>query len=333
MPPRGTKKDIKAVETRKVKTASKKKDPNKITNEEYKTLVNIFTEKLNRLQSIFMVDLPNKFKEFGNYNPNTEIYTMFGVEFQLYCNLKLTKIKDDLHLDFSCCYEPLSDSFLFNLEQPYNVTISVAKFNPFIIFDEWTAKTFSQFLNKYYDDGLDECIFNKNNINDAIKDIDSVLSIFYVNPTIGSPTNSKNDNYLNFLTKIHEVISNPRFTIINDSKLFSKFQNGGNLVNCELVLKFGLDKYKIKIQYGRSNGGEDSFTIHIHTWSTVNGWILIDHFSSKLLVFGKGEVSLKIENNYSYNNDNIYTKMLNFALNYIHKFGGYNSQYMFMDKK
>lgn len=333
MPPRGTKKDIKTVETRKVKAASKKKDPNKINNEEYATLVNIFTEKLNRLQSIFMEDLPNRFKGFGNYNINTETYTIFGVEFQIYCNFELTKIKDDLHLDFSCCYEPLSDSFLFNLEQPYNVTISNAKFNPFIIFDEWIAKIFSQFLNKYYDDGLDECIFNKNNINDAIKDLDSVLSIFYVNPTIGSPTNLKTDTYLNFLSKINEVISNPRFTIINDSKLFTKFQNGGNLVNCELILKFSSEKYKIKIQYGRSNGGEDSFTIYIHTWSTVNGWILIDHFSSKLLVFGKEEVSLKIENNYTYNLNNRYTKMLNFALNYIHKFNNYNPQYMFMGKK
>ena len=336
MPPRNTKPDTKGIETRKVKAASKKKDPAKITEVEFQRLLEVFTEKLNRLQAIFRVDLPKVFKDLNRYNQFGKTYQLCGVNFLLNCEFVIKMVDENLHIEFTCLYEPIEDSFVFDLEKPHNLMLGSNKFNPFRIFDTWISKIYSLFLDKHYDDGLDEYIVTKNNINDAIKDIDSALSIFYINPTIGSPTGNFTEEYITFVDKIKTLNRRPRYTIIKEHKLYNKFTNGGALADCSLVIRLGErernDTYQISIKFGRSTSGDDSLTIMINKWSDQTGWIRLDHFTSKLLILGSDSVSLKIESNHTYNSGGRYSKMLEFALEYIHKFSGFEPNYMFMNK-
>ena len=105
MPPRNTKPDTKGIETRKVKAASKKKDPAKITEVEFQKLLEVFTEKLNRLQAIFRVDLPKVFKDLSQYNQFGKTYQLCGVNFLLNCEFVIKMVDENLHIDFTCSYK------------------------------------------------------------------------------------------------------------------------------------------------------------------------------------------------------------------------------------
>lgn len=341
MPPRSTKKDVRAIETRKVKAASKKKDPTKITDDEYEKLLTAFTEKLNRLQSIFKVDIPKRFKNLKCYNPTTELYRLCGVDFSLKCEFEIRRVDESLHIDFNCSYQPETDSFIFDLERPHNLVLGNNKFNPFQIFDTWISKIYSLFLDRHYDDAIDEYVVTKDNINSAISDIDTVLNMFFENSTIGSPTGSYNQEYFNFFGRLNSLCTNPRYNIIKDHKILSEFPDGGNMAGCNLVIRLGEyemgNTYKIEIQFGQSISGGEFLSIIIHKWSDHNGWILLDKITSKVLVFGSiakaRDVPLKIENNHTYDHGHRYTKMLLFALEYIHKFSNFEPNYMYMDKE
>ena len=315
------------IKKRKAATATRKKDPEKIKDHEYIICMDVFEDKLKKLQYVGNNIFSYIMKKFTNNGKikicEKEIITNCIVDYER---------KEDHFIINNYSYNLVWDTTgffgrnLHNLrlvQENYRHLTQIQENGYFEVF-EFMLKFMEEFNNVFILITEGKRIYknkqtkiNKTNINALINNIDNVLGWYYANPRVDSATASLNSNICEFTIKCDAFYKTYYYKPLYEN-LSIPTHNNIISISGELILQIGKNnKYKILPRLSKTNQNELAATIYIHKWLEPTGWVLMHAESSLNAIFKKDRPKLITKREFGHLE---YDTMVKYALNFINYF-------------
>ena len=307
------------VEKRKLKAASKKKDPDKITDDELEKLFGAVDDKLCKIRSVFQHLMHNLFS--GLKTNGQIIICSVPIDYDLKLTFKRNKTNikiENLQLDFK---NNLKEQHYFgrNLEEfdlrahydyngfPTNDPLKVMR---------TFQKVVSDLNEKYKEQNI-----NRKNINQFIKDIDGLLGLYYINSSINSMSACFQNTYEKFKIEANNYYKHKIFRFINEETKYS-YDNGVGKMSGTIFFEYSYSKkYKFTFYFTSDARGASvpsyQMSLAIFEWNQ-NGWVLLFTDSRPDNIFERDEEKGLIRD--SDKRFIISDKMITYAIKFIRNF-------------
>ncbi len=259
----------KEVEKRKLHAASKKKDPDKITEQELEKLLDLVDDKFCKLRSVFNHLLYTLFD--GLKKSESSEIEICSVKVNYYLNLVFKRNKsnikiEELSLDISRqgnhYFNRNLDSLILISHKTYGGLPTLDPLKQMIVFQKVISN-----LNEKYN------IINKKIVNQFIKDIDGLLGLYCVNPAVNSSSNSYDVKFEKFKNNYINYYKPKIFRIIKEDINYSNVNNVSKLYGT-LYFEYSFPrKYKITFNFSR-RAAEYELSLNVFGHNQ-NGWILL----------------------------------------------------------
>ena len=307
------------IEKRNLQAASRKKDPNKITDEELEKLFGAVASKLCGIRSVFQHLMNNLFGELKTNNQIIICSVPIDYNLKLIFKKNKTNIKiEELILDFkNNLIEP--HYFGRNLEEfdlrTYYEYNGFPTINPLKV-----MRTFQKVIYDLNEKYLNQNI-NRKNINQFIKDIDGLLGLYYINPRIDSSTMGFNGQYEKFKNESNNYYNHKIFRFINEETKYYSNDNGVSKMAGTIFFEYSSPKkYKVTFDFIRDSRGASlssyAMSLAIFEWKQ-NGWVLLFTDTRPDNIFNSDEKDLIVD---SKNRFIVADKMISHAIKFIRNF-------------
>lgn len=224
---------------------------------------------------------------FGKSEKNTEVA---GINLRTTSNIEYKRFKQSVRIEVcSFTFDWDQNGFFGRNLEKFNINSKQGTINPIKYIREF-EENFNGLVEQDYKE------ITRKNINTFIKDVDILLGLYYLNPSVNSSTSLLCDKICNFTVNVRDNCYFPKWYKPKFEKL--NFENTKNVagINGEMILGLGNNNehtYKIKYSFFVNSHKETQLSWKVFKWYGSGGWILMLNDSDPNDIFNLIEIYSK----------------------------------------